>query len=242
MKKSLFLASIGIFIISMYSCSKKEGIGGSSTLKGVVMVQDIALDGRLLNEKYNAVDKDVYIQYGSSNEGDDVKTNTAGVFTFSYLVEGDYKIYCYSDDSLGGTQKVNKTKSISVKGSSTTLDTITVYKILDYNDGDNTLVGTVLEQQYHNGTQVKSNTLTAQDKDVYIRDITNNTKKDGIIDRVRTTPNGKYMLDKLIPGKYELYVYSENFVGKRDTAVRCTVNVMGHKQIIEAPIMVIDNY
>lgn len=242
MKNLLFIVSIGVFLVSMSSCSKKEGVGGSSTLKGVVVVQDIALDGRFLNEKYNAVDKDVYIQYGSSNDGDDVKTNTAGVYSFPYLVEGDYKIYCYSDDSLGGSQKVSKIRLVTVKGSSTTLDTITIYKILDYDDGDNTLVGTVLENQFYNGTQVFSKVLTAQDKDIYIRDITNNTQKDGVVDRVRTTPEGKYIFLKLIPGKYELYVYSESFVSKRDSVVRCTVNVTGHKQIVEAPLMYIHNY
>jgi len=83
-----------------FSCKKDEGIGGTSSIKGKVIIRDYNTNFTELIEQYYAPDEEVFIIYGDDPVyGDKVTTNYDGTYEFSYLREGNYKIYSYSKDS-----------------------------------------------------------------------------------------------------------------------------------------------
>lgn len=93
---SLVILSIFLFTL----CSKDEGDGGTSSIKGKVF-------GKYYNKTFTTFmgsayvpEKDVYIIYGdNASYGDRIRTNYDGTFEFKYLRKGDYKVYVYSKDS-----------------------------------------------------------------------------------------------------------------------------------------------
>lgn len=95
-----------VFLISIfYGCKKTEGPGGTSTIKGKVIVYDF--DAGFQNPKpvkiYPAVDESTYIIYGSEGTTYDnnFKTSFDGSYEFKYLQKGKYRIFSYSTDSTG---------------------------------------------------------------------------------------------------------------------------------------------
>jgi len=103
MKRSCFLISLLPVIIgfSSVSCEKEEGIGGTSSITGKVIVRQYNANFTILTESpYYAPDEDVFIVYGDDAiYGDKTSTNYDGTYRFEYLREGKYTIYAYSKDS-----------------------------------------------------------------------------------------------------------------------------------------------
>ncbi len=94
------LISFVIFGMITFSCKKEEGIGGTSSIKGKVIVRQYNSNFTELVEQYYATDEEVFIIYGDDEVyGDKVTTNYDGSYEFEYLREGNYKIYAYSEDS-----------------------------------------------------------------------------------------------------------------------------------------------
>ncbi len=94
---------ISLVILSMlaFSCKKDEGIGGTSSIEGKVIVRQYNSNFTELIEQYYATDEEVFIIYGDDPVyGDKVTTNYDGTYEFNYLREGQYKIYAYSKDSV----------------------------------------------------------------------------------------------------------------------------------------------
>jgi hypothetical protein len=91
------LIMIGILALS---CKKEEGIGGTSSITGKVLVWQYNSNFTHLVEQYYATDEDVFIIYGDDPVyGDKVTTNYDGTFRFDYLREGNYTVFTYSKDS-----------------------------------------------------------------------------------------------------------------------------------------------
>lgn len=92
-------------LISFSSCEYDEGEGGTSTIKGVVMVQEYDKDLLVANgDAYPAQDVDIYIIYGDDAVHSDIfHTGWDGAYEFNYLQEGDYTIYTLSK-SLDNTE------------------------------------------------------------------------------------------------------------------------------------------
>ncbi len=95
--------SIIISFLFLFSCSKEEGIGGTSSITGKL----IAIEGELYNFNqsfdttaiYNAADKDIYIIYGeNSNQvyDDNFETSWNGKYKFEFLRKGTYTLFTYS--------------------------------------------------------------------------------------------------------------------------------------------------
>jgi hypothetical protein len=86
-----------IFILGLFSCTKSEGLGGSSSISGSITMEDYNGVGTLVSS-FDAQDYDVFIIYGSEDNipDDDVKTSYDGTFEFDYLQNGTYDIYVYS--------------------------------------------------------------------------------------------------------------------------------------------------
>lgn len=83
-----------------FSCEKDEGVGGSSSISGKVLVRQYNANFTVLTEEYYATDEDVFIIYGGDEVyGDKTSTHYDGTFRFDYLREGNYTIFAYSEDS-----------------------------------------------------------------------------------------------------------------------------------------------
>ena len=97
MKKYFLLSTI--IILTLCSCTKEEGEGGRSSIKGKVHMTDVT--GFNAGDEYDIPDYDVYIIYGDDNDiyDDDMKTNYDGTFEFKNLRKGSYRIFTYTLDN-----------------------------------------------------------------------------------------------------------------------------------------------
>jgi len=126
-----FLGST-FLVLFLTSCSKYEGEGGSSTIKGVIREQKYNTLGNIIAE-YPIADQDVYIIYGNDNTfyDDDIKTSYDGSFEFRYLKKGSYKIFVYEDclTCPSGKKEIIVPVEIKKNNEIVTLDTINIKKI-----------------------------------------------------------------------------------------------------------------
>ncbi len=108
----LFISSLLI----LTSCTKEEGEGGRSSIKGKIFLKD---QSGAVQGEYYAPDYDVYIIYGDKDDiyDDDTKTNFDGSFHFKNLRKGTYRIFAYTTDAseLSGVSPVFKTVEIGKK-------------------------------------------------------------------------------------------------------------------------------
>lgn len=81
------------------ACKKEPGEGGKSEIRGYVYEQAFN-DGTCqpIGTAYPLMEARVYIMYGDHDfYDDDVRTGPNGLFVFSWLREGDYRIYAVSE-------------------------------------------------------------------------------------------------------------------------------------------------
>lgn len=98
MKCRIYLLFPLAFIIA--SCSKTEGTGGNSSIRGKVMVRSYDKTFTKLQGVYPGTEINVYINYGSQpGVGNSMKTDYNGDYYFPYLFAGNYTVYAYSKDS-----------------------------------------------------------------------------------------------------------------------------------------------
>lgn len=129
MKKYLLLAAAFIVLLS---CEKQAGEGGTSTIKGVVMVKEYNGDFSILRDIYPAQDVDVYIIYGDDEVyGDKFQTGYDGKYEFNYLQNGKYTIYSLSksDTILLTNQLVPVIKEVEVTSKDQVVEVDTIYII-----------------------------------------------------------------------------------------------------------------
>ena len=88
-----------LFTFLTFSCTKSEGIGGRSSIKGKVIIDNINIIDGTIENTYDAQDVDVFIIYGNDNNNynDDQSTSYDGSFEFNYLNKGYYEVFVYSD-------------------------------------------------------------------------------------------------------------------------------------------------
>lgn len=100
MKSCLIISTIAVLACSLTSCKKQAGIGGTSSIKGNLLVRQYDLSFSSFDEEYPGADEDVFIIYGDNiTYADRIRSSYDGAFEFKYLRQGQYKIYVYSQDS-----------------------------------------------------------------------------------------------------------------------------------------------
>ncbi len=131
MKNIFLLVLIGLIITS---CTKEEGEGGSSSIKGFVYEYKLNILGDTIS-RYAAADQDVFIIYGNEDTfyDDNIKTSYDGSFVFPYLQKGKYTVFVYEDcptsDCPSGKKEILRTIEITKKNQVIELDTIDIRKI-----------------------------------------------------------------------------------------------------------------
>jgi hypothetical protein len=194
-----------------FSCAKQEGEGGLASIEGVIMIQNVNPLLEKVGNLHKATDKKVFISYGNNEFVDnDVSTSPDGKFIFNYLTPGDYSIFAYSDDTTlynsAENMVVKKQISLKDKKEKGKLDTLIIYKFVDYNDGVASVSGVINQIEYFAGTTIKKDTIFAQNEDVFLQ-FAENSK---ILERVRTSFDGSYSFSNLTPGSYKIYVLSDD--------------------------------
>lgn len=120
MIKNLFL--LLSILITLISCKKNEGQGGSSTITGNVYIQDKDANGDTKGERYPALDERVYIIYGPDGtlHNDDYRSSYDGSYRFEFLTNGTYKLFAYQEcvSCQSGDEPVIKTVTIDSKNAS----------------------------------------------------------------------------------------------------------------------------
>ena len=218
-------------LLTLGACEKEPGEGGNSSISGTLLHLQYNDDysNRITKEPTPAQDIDVYIQYGDDAMiQDKIETSPDGYFEFNNLYEGDYKIIYYSEDTLEANRdKVAVVKSFSIaKDANKDLGNLYYIESLDYDDGYASISGQVKEVSFtYNSVwpnMIPTDTLLVLDRAVYIRPL----QHKAYAERVRTQGDGSFCFDKLIPGEYEVYVFSEDIKGSdQDVSIKDTVTI-----------------
>jgi len=216
--KSIFCLIItGLFLIASLSCNKDEGVGGTATIRGRVLINDYNDDFSILLSEHSAAEEDVYIIYGDDKTfGDQVETNYDGTFEFDYLLPGDYSVFIYSEDSSSNLlydTAIIKNVTISRKDDVVDIGTFVKINVLNYDDGNSSISGRIYVINYDPSTVCtlypQSDTTLAQEQEVYIV-YGNHEFYD---DRIRTHYDGTFKFSSLIKGIYKVYAYSKDITG-----------------------------
>jgi hypothetical protein len=212
---------VGILIVFLIftsvACTQDEGLGGNSHIKGKIEVNYYNDEGVLLSDAVvPAGDEDVYLIFGNDSViGEKTTTSNSGNFEYQYLWPGSYKLYYYSDDITGiSDKKVAVEKEITLaKGETLILDDLKKNKVLKWNEGTSSIKGTIMVINYKNSSSypnlVIKDITPAQDQDIYIT----YGKHPFYDERIRTAGDGTFVFQNLIKGDYKIFLYSENKAG-----------------------------
>lgn len=132
MNKVVFF--ISLLTIVLAACEKQEGRGGSSTIKGLVMVQDYDKDLIIAKgNPYPAQDVDVYLIFGDDEiYGDKFQTGHDGKYEFKYLQTGTYTVYVLSKslDNRITNEKVPVFKKVEISSKNQVVE-VEIINIID---------------------------------------------------------------------------------------------------------------
>lgn len=81
------------------ACKKEPGVGGKSEIRGYVYQQEFNSGTcQPMGDPYPSLDARVFIMYGDHDYyDDDVRTGPGGLFVFSWLRKGDYRVYAIGE-------------------------------------------------------------------------------------------------------------------------------------------------
>jgi len=94
---------------------------GAAMIKGVVKVIDYVNSSSwpnlVIDKIYYASEQEVYLTYNNHTFYDErIRTQSGGVFEFGKLIPGAYRVFLYSDDVTGETDKVTLTFDVTITG------------------------------------------------------------------------------------------------------------------------------
>ena len=207
MNRSITLITLALLML--FGCKKEEGTGGEGKIKGVVFVKEYSVINKSFIKQVPALSEDVYILYGStSSVGDKVTTSNNGIYEFPYLLDGSYKIYVYSSDSLF----VQKNKyavmtDISIKnGNAVEADTLFIIKMVDQKTGSGQISGKVYYKEYDNDFKYFQRISPATAIDIYISYLNDSLE----LNKARTSFNGSFLFNNLANDSYKVYAFQDD--------------------------------
>ena len=193
--------------LTMSSCNKGPGEGGTGTVQGYVkLVHHPDDDFTLTPDTMLAAKTDVFIIYGDEAYfGNDVETGADGLYQFEYLLPGNYTVFAYSNLPSGEKVAVSETVNLT-RGAVAQAPTLYIHDGKAY--GTSIVKGQVLAAYYVKDDGVWSyySEGPAYEQRVYIR----KSGEELHFDDVRTGVDGKFAFQKLQPGEYELFTVTEN--------------------------------
>lgn len=212
-------------LLMMVSCNQNAGEGGTGTIQGYVkLINHPDDDYTLPADTMDAAKTDVFIVYGNADfYGDDVETDDKGFYKFKLLTQGNYTIFSYS--TLPSGERVPVTASVSLgKGETAYVPTIYIHQGKAY--GTSIVKGKVYALYYHNETYRGQG--WAYEHRVYIKNLGDLYH----FDDVRVGLDGVFAFQKLQPGDYEIFTFTENS-NEIMSPIIDTISVEEPGQIIE---------
>ena len=224
-------------VVIPLSCEKEEGLGGTASISGTITEQFFNDDYSLLIHEKAAVDEEVFIVFGESKElGARVRTNDLGQFRFKYLYPGNYRVFFISEDSAS-VLDMEEEKVIELeleRGQDMDLGKLEKLTTLDFDDGSARIRGVVKVIDYVDMSTwpnlVVEKTYYATEQEVYL------TYNDHSFydERIRTQSGGFFEFGGLIPGKYLVFLYSDDVTGEGDkVSLEFEVTLENLEQIID---------
>ena len=231
MKKLLLVILPMLLLVALSSCNKDEGEGGTGIIEGdVKLVLHPDDNYNLETDTIVAAKVDVFIVYGDDTfYGDDVETDAKGHYRFKYMNPGKYTIFAYSTKPDG--EKIAVTQEVELKkGATATVSTIYIHEGKAY--GTSMIKGRVYARYYHNASNYNNprGEGWAYDHRVFI-------KRDAEpyhFDDVRVGMDGYFYFQKITPGDYTIFTFTENLKEIPDTVTR-SVKVENAGEIYEIP-------
>jgi len=203
------------FSFLSFSCTKKEGEGGTAVIKGKVIVKLCSDDFETIYAEFPDEERDVYIVYGDEDfYGDETETHYDGSFQFSYLRKGNYKIYVYSDDETGesvsGVKPIIQEITIDKNGEIKEIPDFEVYNQVTNYEGSSTISGKVFAYDWNSELTILKDTFYLRDEWVYVA----RRADDYYFDRIRTNYEGAFVFPSLPKGAYEVWTYGRDITGE----------------------------
>lgn len=226
-----------LLVLLPLSCEKSEGLGGTGSIAGTISEQFYNDDYSLLIHEKPAVDEEVFIVFGNKEElGARVRTNDLGQFRFKYLYPGNYRVFFISDDSTA-VLDMEKEKVFEVEldnGEDYKLGKLEKLTTLDFDDGTAMIRGVVKVIDYVDLSTwpdlVIEKTYYATEQEVYLT-YNNHSFYD---ERIRTQSGGVFEFRGLIPGKYLIFLYSDDVTGESDkVTLEFEVTIEDLEQVID---------
>lgn len=116
-----FLFTIGA-AVTLFSCTKGPGEGGTSTIKGKIYIQDYNGSG-VLQAEYYAPEERVYLIFGDEGfYGMDTRTSFDGTYEFNYLKKGSYTVFAYSDCDTCASGVIASSMKLEITDNNSTLE------------------------------------------------------------------------------------------------------------------------
>ena len=233
-----------LVVLLPFSCQKSEGLGGTGSIAGTITEQFYNDDFSLLIHEKPAVDEEVFIVFGSSEElGNRVRTNMQGQFRFKYLYPGDYQVYFISADSTAVlNMDVEKLYDVELeRGEERDLGRLEKLTTLDFDDGTAMIKGVVKMIDYVDTSTwpnlVVEKTYYATEQEVYLT----YNKHTFYDERIRTQTGGVFEFGGLIPGEYVVLLYSDDVTGESDKiSLEFEVSIEDLEQVIDLGEIVIE--
>lgn len=186
------------------SCNTGEGSGGTGSIEGTVYKVLHPDDNyNLQTDTVLAAKEDVFLVYGTQQfYGDDEETDHTGFYQFKYLRPGTYTVYAYS--TLASGERVAVPQTVEVQyGKTTVAPDIYIHEGKAY--GTSMVKGHVWAYYIDKNGNVISQGW-AYGQRMYIQ----REGEDFPCDDVRAGMNGTFAFQKLSPGTYTVFTFSED--------------------------------
>ena len=225
--KMYYFGLLLLATLLLFSCNKDEGFGGSSSVEGYVyQIRHWDKDYSYVLDTIPAVDVRVQLTFGNNPGkyfGDDIRTDGRGMYRFDYLQDGNYLVSSFSEQADGQLGSVHK--EVRVNKRIARADTLFIHSVMK--KGLASIKGHVTAHYYDKGRKVDQGPAT--EKRVFI----NVFGADTFFDDVRVSDKGVFVFTGILPGKYEVWVTTEDPDTEKISAVKKIIEVKDKEGVFE---------